>query len=224
MQPDIYFGPLRITEPGIALTGLFIGLLCFYAWARLRRRADLLPAQVWMTWFFGFMAVSATVGPFFGHAFNYWAGFTGKYICWIFSMLSLAALAQAAIEHARPLLGAGAGRWLSAANAVALAAGLLVTGIKQSFPWVEGHSALILFGFLAPLEGLVYAKNRNAGSLLLLLSLPLTVLAVLPHVFKWSPGVWFTYYDVGHVMLYGCFWVMLVGAEQMRPLTPDSKG
>ncbi len=216
IQPDLYIGSLRLSEPGVALTGLFIGILCFYAWLRLRRLQAPIAPQKWMTRFFGCMALSATVGPFFGHAFNYWAGFPGKYICWVFSMLSLAALAQAAIEHARPLLSHRNYRALCAANLTALLIGLAVSGVMQSFPWVEGHSAVILLGFMAPLEALVFWQNRDSGSRLMLASIPLAVLAVVPHVLKWSPAVWFTYYDLGHVVLYACFWVMLLGAEQMR--------
>lgn len=223
IQPDLYIGSLRLSEPGVALTGLFIGILCFYAWRRLRRIPDRSIPQQWMVRFFGNMAVSATIGPVFGHALNYWAGFPGKYACWVFSMLSLAALAQAAIEHARPLLSGGNYRALCAANFIALAIGLVVSGVMQSFPWVEGHSAIILFAFVAPLEALVFWQYRDRGSRLLLGSLPLAVLAVLPHVLKWSPAVWFTYYDVGHVVLYACFWVMMLGAEQMGPPVSASR-
>jgi hypothetical protein len=101
MQPDIYLSTLRISEPVIALTGLGIALICGYACRRLLRRQETAPAYRWMIRFFALMTVSSVLGPFLGHAFTYWAGFPGKYACWIFSIFSLGALSQAAIEHAR---------------------------------------------------------------------------------------------------------------------------
>lgn len=216
MQPDIYIGNLRLAEPGIALTGLFIAVLCGYAWWRLNKLAAPTVPQRWMRRFFGLMAISSVLGPVFGHLFYYWAGFPGKYACWIFSILSLGALAQAAIEHSRALISQGFYRGLTLANWLAVALALVVSGLQQNFHWVEAHSGLALLGFLAPLEFYVFKKRNDPGSRLLLWSLPLAVLAVIPHLVKWSPHVWFTYFDVGHVVLLGSLWCMLLGAERME--------
>lgn len=216
MQPDIYIGNLRLAEPGIALTGLFIAALCGYAWWRLMRLTTPNLPQIWMRRFFGLMAISSMFGPLFGHLFYYWAGFPGKYVCWVFSILSLGALAQAAIEHNRALLSPGTFRNLTLANWLAVAVALGISGIQKNFHWVEAHSALALLGFLAPLEYRVFKKRNDPGSRLLLWSLPLAVLAVIPHLIKWSPHVWFTYFDVGHVVLLGSLWCMLRGAEAIR--------
>ncbi|MCC6459376.1 MAG: hypothetical protein IT260_02825 [Saprospiraceae bacterium] len=214
MQPDFYLGTLRLAEPVIALTGLFIAFVCGYAWVRLRRREVRCAAFRWMIWFFGLMAISSVIGPFFGHMFYYQVGFPGKFFCWLFSILSLAALAQASIEHARPFLPAKASQALTVANLSFLVLGLGLSGWNRSFHWVEAHSAIAMLGFMMPLEGLVYARRRDPGSLLLLLSLPIAVLAIVPVLIKWSPGTWFSYFDVGHVILYGCFWLMMLGAER----------
>lgn len=216
MQPDIYIGALRISEPVVALTGLGIAVICGYAWGRLRRGKHLAPACYWMRYFFALMAVSAVIGPFFGHAFFYWAGFSGKYACWIFSIFSLGALAQAAIEHARPFCVARLYRGLTFFNLIMMSAAITLSGLTQSFIWVEAHSALVLLGLMLPLEMLVYAKRRDPGSRLLLWSLSVAVFAIIPVALKWSPGVWFSSFDVGHVVLYGFFWITLHGAERLE--------
>lgn len=215
MQPDIFIGSLRISEPVIALTGLGIAFVCGYAWYRLLCRKKQAPAYRWMTRFFALMVVSSVLGPLLGHAFYYRAGFSGKYACWIFSIFSLGALAQAAIEHARPFRSARFYRGLTLFNLMGISAAITLSGLTQSFVWVEIHSALALLGFMLPLEWLVYSKRRDAGSRLLLLSLPVAVVSLIPIVFNWSPGVWFSSFDAGHIILYLFFWIIMLGAEQM---------
>lgn len=216
MQPDIYIGSLRISEPVIALTGLGIALVCGYAWRRLACRKKQAPAFRWMTRFFALMLVSSVLGPLLGHAFYYRAGFSGKYACWIFSIFSLGALAQAAIEHARPFYSERLYRGLTLFNLMGLSAAITLSGLTQSFVWVEVHSALALLVFMLPLEWLVYSKRRDAGSRMLLLSLPIAVVSLIPVALKWSPGIWFSHLDVGHVILYAFFWMIMLGTERME--------
>lgn len=216
MQPDIYIGSIRIGEPVIALTGLLIAAVCTYAWWRLRRNRQPAVAYRWLIWFFGLMAISSVLGPFFGHAFNYWAGFPGKYSCWLFSIFSLGALAQASIEHARPFMNKKTYFGLTGFNILGIGIAVNGAGLTQNFHWVEAHSALAMLGFMLPLEGLVYARRRDEGSRLMLWSLPIAVISLIPVLLKWSPGAWFSYFDVGHVVLCGCFWLMMLGAERMQ--------
>jgi len=216
MQPDIYLGTLRISEPVIVLTGLGIALICGYACRRLLQRQETAPAYRWMIRFFALMAVSSVLGPFLGHAFTYWAGFPGKYACWIFSIFSLGALSQAAIEHARPFFSVLWYRGLTLLNLLGMSAAVTVAGLTQSFICVEVHSALAVLGFMLPLEGLVYARRRDPGSRLFLQALPIAVVSLVPVALKWSPGIWFTHLDVGHVLLYPYFILLMLGAERMQ--------
>lgn len=221
MQPDLYFGSLRICEASISLTGLGIALVCGYAWYRLSRRQERSLPYRWMIRFFALMTISSILGPFLGHAFSWWAGFSGKYACWIFSIFSLGALAQAAIEHAQPFLAARTYHSLTGLNLLGMSAAITAAGLTQSFVWVEVHSALAMLGFMLPLERLVYAKRKDPGSRLLLWSLPVAVVSLIPVVLKWSPHTWFCHLDVGHVLLYPCFWLMMLGAERMADYSPE---
>lgn len=216
MQPDLYFQDVRLAEPGIALTGLFIAILCFYAWWRLRQRRDLSVAQRWIVRFFGLMAIASVLGPIFGHLFYYRAGFPGKYSCWVFTILSLGALAQAAIEHARPTLSDRVYSTVTGVNIFLLLGALLVSGVQKNFHWVEAHTAVALLGILAPLEMRTLKRWNDPGSRLLLWSLPVAVVSVLPHLLKWSPDVWLTYFDLGHILLLGSLWLMLRGGEALK--------
>ena len=218
MQPDIYIGTLRLSEPVIALTGLLIAGTCGVAWLRLRRLPGKTAAQHWVQHFFLLMGLSAFTGALGGHLFFYAAGVPGKLLSWALSIFSLGALAQAAIKHWKQYRPGHNIVWLSYLNLALVLAAVLIAGIQQNFHWVEVHSAVALLGIMAPIEALLYARHRAPGSRQLLLSLPVAVLAVLPHLIKWSPSIWFTYFDVGHIILCGSLWLILRGAESLAPI------
>lgn len=197
---------------------MLIALTCAYSWKQLAPRVQRVPAQFWVRLFFGMMGASALVGAVFGHLFYYKAGFTGKFISWSLSILSLAAMAQAALAHKRQYEPDAPGHpWLSGLNLALMLLAVGISGFRREFHWVEAHSAIAMVGFVAPIEIYLLRKYKASGSNLLLWSLPVAVLAVLPHVFKWSPSVWFTYFDVGHLILCVSLWLILRGAIRLAP-------
>lgn len=214
MQPDIYINSVRLAEPGIAFTGLLIALLCAWAWRRLRLRQARTVAQNWMLRFFALMGIASVLGPIFGHLFYYRVGFPGKYACWVFTILASAALAQAALEHLKQNLAESTYRLLSGLNISLAAAALAISAGQRNFHWVEAHTAVTLLGLMAPLEWQAWRQWKDAGSRSMLLALPAAALSVVPHLLKWSPGVWLTYFDLGHLLLLPCLWLMLRGAER----------
>jgi Flp pilus assembly protein TadB len=65
-------------------------------------------------------------------------------------------------------------------------------------------------------EGYVWCRKRDRGSALILSAIPMATVAVSFHVAHFSPSVWFTYFDVGHVIMCVCALVMMFGVERMR--------
>jgi hypothetical protein len=203
-------------EPVIALTGLMMGAVCVYALLRLGPVDTLSPPVQMIWWFFLLMAFSTFVGAFFGHAFNYKFGLAGKAVCWILSLLSMAALAQAAIEHARPLLENGTVLFLTIANVGGLLGAMLVLLVYKNYHGMEVHAAYTLIMLMFPLEWMIYQELGDPGSLLLMLSVLPAMVSVLPILAKWSPSVWFTDFDVAHVVLLATLWLILLAGEQIQ--------
>lgn len=223
IQPDIYIAGIRLAEPVIAGTGLLIFSFCMYAWHRLRRRNPaILPVRL-IRLFFLFLAASALTGAFFGHLFSYWAGIFGKAVCWTFSITSFAILAQAAIVHARPFLSLWSVRVLTTLNGLSVIGAIELTSFHQSYYSVEVHCAFALFFLIMPLEILIFSKRRDPGSRMLLWAVPLSIIAVIPHLLQWSPSVWFTAADVSHVLVLGSLWAILMGGERLRGYTGISR-
>ncbi len=216
IQPDIFIGGLRIAEPVTTLTGLLVALFSFYAWYRLGQTASRNPINVHLRWFFLLMAIGTAIGGIVGHAFLYMLPYYWKLPGWTISMLSITAIERAAIFQAKPLLRPFWTRFFLWGTLIEFVVFLLLVGFSQNFKWVELQAAIGLLVVMGMLQTYIYQKTRCRGSLILLAAIPVAVLAVLPHVFKFSPSVWFTHFDIGHLFMCAAVWVLWKGAEGVK--------
>lgn len=213
-QPDLVVAGLRLGEPVIALTGLLVTFVCFYAWARLGRTTIKEDALRLSRIFFLLMGLSTLVGAFVGHLFLYSLPFVFKTPGWVLGMIAVSAFEQASIVRAKPYLGAGWGRALTWLNIAELTVALWFVTATLWFPGVEIHSAFGLVCIVAPLETWLYVKTRHLGSRYILQGIALLVAAVAIHMLKVSMGVWFCYFDIAHLVMCGSFWLFMLGAER----------
>ena len=212
-QPDLVVSGLRLGEPVIALTGLLVMLVCFYAWLRLGKRTERDDALRLSRIFFLLMGLSTFIGAVVGHLFLYCLPFAYKAPGWMLSMVALSALEQASIVRARPFLPAGWGRVLGWINIAELTLALWFVTATLWFPGVEMHSAFGLLLLIAPLEGWLFFKTRNPGSRYILLGILFLVAGVVLHILKVSLGIWFSYFDLAHLLMCGAIWYFMLGAE-----------
>ena len=212
LQPDVYFMDVRVTEPSIALTSLLITLVCLYAWWRLARPSRTVEIRLFRL-FMLLMGCSTLIGGLVGHAFLYALPFIFKTPGWVLGMLAVTTLGQTAIERAKPLVGARWAHILTIINGVELLAALCMVFITLWFPLVEIHSAFGMLLLLGALEGWTYFKTRRRSSQYLLWSILFAVAAAGVHVAKFSLGTWFTFFDIGHVLMCGTICMILRAAE-----------
>lgn len=212
-QPDILLGGIRLGEPVVALTGLLVTVVCFYAWFRLRRLPASNDVLRLSSIFFLLMGFSTLIGAVVGHLFLYCLPFVFKSPGWVLGMISMSAFEQAIIVRAKPFLGAGWGRALTWLNMITLTLGLWFVTSTLWFPGVEIHAAFGVLGIIAPLETILLLKYRNKGSQYLLLGLLFLVVAVLVHIMKLSLSVWFTFFDIGHLLMGISFWLFMLSTE-----------
>jgi hypothetical protein len=214
-QPDVSFWGVRVGEPVIALTSLLVSSFCIFAWARLgkipRPDASLRLFRV----FFLLMGLSSFIGGIIGHAFMHHFPFIFKMPGWVLGMFAVSTLEQVSILRAEPVLGTKTTRLLTWLNIAQLVVALSVVFATLWFPAVEMHSA---FGFLfviAPLELMMFFKDRSAVSRFVLGGILLLVGAVMMHILKISVGVWFCYFDKAHLFMCGAVWMFMLGAERL---------
>ena len=216
-QPDVVLWSLRIGEPVIALTSILVSLTCFYAWVRLGKIVSNVDALRLSRIFFLLTGISTLIGAIVGHAFLYAFPFEFKLPGWMLGMVAISALEQASTVRAQPFLGAKLAKAIKYINIAELAIALWFVSATIWFPMVEIHSA---FGFLLvimPLEILLWVKTRAQGSREILWGILLLIGAVLAHILKISFGVWFSFFDVAHLILCAAMWKMMLGAEKWAP-------
>ncbi|MEY3194762.1 MAG: hypothetical protein RIQ78_859 [Bacteroidota bacterium] len=215
-QPDIILWGLRIGEPVIAFSSILVSLVCFNAWYQLGKIGIREDALRLSRIFFLLTGVSTFIGGLVGHAFLYALPFAFKMPGWALGMIAVSALEQASTVRVQPLIGATLAKAITFINIAELTLSLWFVSTTLWFPVVEIHSA---FGFLAvilPLEILLIVKTRSKGSRTILWGILLLIGAVLAHLLKISFGVWFSFFDIGHLFMCAAMWKIMIGTEEHR--------
>lgn len=219
-QPDIYFGTVRIAEPIIALTGLIIGTVSWYAYVRLGRIANLLPEQRMMRLFFALMTASSLVGAFLGHAFLYKFPFYFKLPGWVLSMAAMSALERASIMRIDAWTGEKGSRLLMWLNTFKWLFFVGIVGSTIYFPLVQVHTAICMLLGMGIVEFFLWKRLRDDASRMLLLSILPALGAALVGIVKLSPSVWFAHQDVSHMFICVSLWYLMLGTESMQVQEP----
>jgi hypothetical protein len=216
IQPDIIVFGIRFGEPVTTLTGLLVALASFMAWWQLGKIASKNEVNVQLRLFFLLMALGTTIGGIVGHAFLYLFPYYWKLPGWTLSMLSITALERAAILYTKPLLRPFWTKFFLLGSKIELILFFGLVAYTQQFKWVEMQAGVGLLVVMGLLQIYMYHKTRDEGSLWLLGAIPVAALAVLPHILKFSPSVWFTHFDIGHLIMCIAVWVLWKGAEVIK--------
>jgi hypothetical protein len=208
-QPDILWLGQRIGEPMVCFTSVLISLSCLYAWWTLRGCAPGCRVTRMNRSFFVFMGLSTLIGGVVGHALIHCLHFSWKSPGWVTGMVGVGLLGQASILRAREHLSAGLFRRLTVLNALAFLCCLMSVAATLWFPIVEMHTAFGLLLMVGGVESYLYYKNPRSCSRYLLLSIPFAVLAAAVHIAKFSFCRWFTYFDIGHVLVCASIFMIL---------------
>ena len=211
LQPDLYIEGVRVTEFSIALTSVLVTLVCWYAWVRLGRQTRTDENRLFRI-FLLLMGFSTLIGGLAGHAFLSYLPFIFKTPGWGLGMLAVSALEQASIQRAKPYIGERWARILLIVNIVELTIVLCLVFVTLWFPLVEIHSAFGLVLIIGTLEGWMFYKTRRRSSLYMLYSILFAAAAAGAHVAKISPNTWFTFFDIGHVLMCGTIWMIMQAA------------
>lgn len=211
-QPDISLYGFRIGEPVITLTALLITIVCGYCWWRLRQQPSTDAVRLTRL-FFLFMGISTLIGGLVGHAFLYMLPFEFKIPGWLLGIVAASALAQASIVRSDDMLSRKMKKVFTGVNIGGFTVLLVLLVSTLWFPIVEIHSAFCLLLIVTSLEFYRWRKLHDTSSGYILIGISLAVAAVLVHILKWSLGVWFTFFDIGHVLLCGTMLMICKGAE-----------
>lgn len=220
VQPSIEWAGIIIDEPVTTATDVLIGLVCLYAYYRLKR--DFRPGKLatYLRIFFLSMAFATFWGGIVGHGLQSYLSFAWKLPAWLTSMVSVAFLERSAIEYARRYISKRAGTFFAWINIIELITFIIITFSYMDFFFVELHSTYGILFIVGGFSLFNLSKNKSIASRWFLGGVLLSVLSAVVFTQGWGISQWFNHMDVSHVLMTVAAWtfyrggrVMLIGQE-----------
>lgn len=212
----IYIFGLRIDEPIVTLTDLFVSIMCFVFAYKLHQKQSREKVITYFILYFLIMGIATTFGGLIGHAFLYQFNSYWKLPGWITSMFSIMFVERAAIEHTRIKLSKKVVQLLGMLNIVEFLTFLTLTIVSLNFFYVEFHSGYGLMFVVLSLEGFLFIKTRNGASKFILIGVAFAAFAALIFMNKLSLHQWFNYLSVSHVLMAIAALFFYLGASKIN--------
>lgn len=212
IQPSVEFLNLRIDEPITTATDLILATICFYAFFRIRKQETSGRVKWYFKYYFLTLGFGALFGGIFGHAFLYRLAPEWKLVSWIFTLLSVAFMAHALLEMARPHVKPTISRLISRGNLLILAIALFYTLWSLAFSPVKYYTIFGMVLIVGSLSFFIYQRTAQRGVVKLMSAVAIGLLSAL--IFSYELGIspWFNHNDISHIILSYSAFSMYKGA------------
>lgn len=218
-QPSVYPFSIRIDEPIGTLTDVVVAIACLYFFYELNKRKISGRAQLYLQYYFLFMAVATFLGGVTGHGFLYALGFGWKLPGWTIGIIAVALLERSAIAHTRRFLKSPFTKFFLVLNVIELIIVIIITMITLDFKWVGYHSVYGLIAIVTTFHAYTYYRTKDKGSLTILGAVVVTLLASIVFTYDLSIHTWFNSLDISHTLLGIAAYMMYLGAIRLKKRT-----
>ena len=215
-QPSIFVFGLRIDEPVNCATDILVTIVCWYAYAAMRRSDAQDNASRLMRVYFLVMGAATLVGGLFGHAFTYALSPAWKAPAWVISMFAVMFIERAAIEHASSLMPERLGAFFLKLNLVELTVLMVLACYYLEFNYVLIHSAYGLGLVVGGFHMMVWLRTRDEASKRIVQGVLIATFGAVFYASKWGIHAWFNHIDIGHLTMAIATWFFYLGARKME--------
>jgi len=201
IQPSIEILNIRIDEPITTATDLLLAAICFYAFFQIRKLENTDRVKKYFKYYFLILGLGAATGGLLGHAFLYRLSEGWKLVSWVLTICSVALIANALMEIARPFVKPLISRLLSIFNVLIFVIALFFTLWSMAFAPVKYY---MIFGMVVMVGSLcyfIYRKTESRGVLVLMCAVGFGVLSAIIFSFEWGLSPWFNHNDISHLIL-----------------------
>ncbi len=212
IQPSIEFMNLRIDEPITTATDLILAAICFYAFFRIRKEETFGRVKKYFKYYFLTLGLGALFGGLFGHAFLYRLSPEWKLVSWIFTMLSVAFMAHALLEVAKPMVKPIVTRFISRFNLLILAFAFFYTLWTLAFFPVKYYTIFGMVVVVGSLSFFIYQRTASKGVVKLMGAVAIGLLSALIFSYELGLSPWFNHNDISHIILSYSAFIMYKGA------------
>jgi Family of unknown function (DUF6962) len=201
LQPSVEILNVRIDEPVTTLTDLLLATICFYAFFRIRKLQYTGRIKWYFKYYFLTLGLGAATGGFFGHAFLYRLSDGWKAVSWILTLGSVALIAHALIEIARPMFRPWFPWLVSRFNILIFALALFYTLWTMAFSPVKYYTIYGMLVVVGSFSYFLFRKTGSRGMLVLMGAVVVGFLSAIVFSFEWGLSPWFNHKDISHIIL-----------------------
>lgn len=201
VQPSIEILNIRIDEPITVATDLLLAAICFYAFFRIRKFEYMGRIKWYFKYYFLTLGLSAAFGGIFGHAFQYTLSEEWKLISWVMTLGSVALIAHALVEVAKPWIKPGLFRIVSGFNILVFVIALFYTIWTVAFSPVKYYMIYGMLVVVGSFSFFIYRKTGSRGMLILMGAVLVGFFSAIIFSFEWGIGPWFNHRDISHLIL-----------------------
>jgi len=201
IQPSIELLNIRIDEPITTATDLVLAAICFYAFIQIRKLEYSARVKWYFKYYFLILGLGAISGGLLGHAFQYRLAEGWKLVSWVLLVSSVALIASALVEIAKPFVKPGISRIISLFNVLVFVLALFFTLWSMAFAPVKYY---MIFGMVVMVGSLcyfIYRKTGSRGTLILMGAVGIGFLSAIIFSLEWGLSPWFNHNDISHVIL-----------------------
>ena len=200
-QPSIELFGLVIHTPVTTITDVFISIICFVAYHKLNALPSQGEVHRLFKYYFLSMSMATFLGGVIGHGLMHYLPFYMKIPGWITSMLSVALLERAVIQHTRRLINPKVGTFFSWLNIIELLTFMVLSLVTLNFQFVLAHAAYGMAIVVTGFTGFIYFKERSLGSKQILWAVLVCSIGAFFFVFKIGLHMWFNHVDISHIFM-----------------------
>lgn len=201
LQPSVELWNLRIDEPVTTATDLLMAAICFYVYSRIRKNESTKKIKWYFKYYFLTLGLGTMFGGLLGHAFLYRLAPQWKLVSWIFILISVAMMAHALLELARPLVRPWITRTIGGSNLLLVILVLVYTIWTLAFSGVQLYCIFGMIVIVGSFSFYIFRKTGSRGSAMFLLAVGVGLIPAFIFSFKWGLSPWFNHNDISHLVL-----------------------
>jgi hypothetical protein len=213
IQPSVEILNIRIDEPITTATDLLLAAICFVAYYRIRQQESMGRVKWYFKYYFLTLGLGAMFGGLFGHAFLYKLSPEWKLVSWILTLFSVAFMAHALLEVAKPYVKPRISKLIVRFNLLILAIAFFYTLWTLAFSPVQYYTIFGMVVVVGSLSYIIYQRTACRGVVRLMGAVAIGLLSALIFSYELGLSPWFNHRDISHVILSYSAFSMYKGAE-----------
>jgi hypothetical protein len=220
-QPSVEVFHVRVDEPVTTVTNIILAAICFYAFFRIAQPGGAEKIRGYFKYYFLTLGLGALFGGLLGHAFLYSLSPAWKLLSWVLILFSVAILAHALAEMARPVIKPAFCRLVRWLNLLILFTALLVTSLTLEFSTVKYYSIFGMVVIVGSMSYILYRRTGNRAMVMLLMAVGIGSVSAVVFATGWGVSPWFNHKDISHLIISISVLFIYKGAARILDLGTD---